>query len=59
MKTIRMSRDYSYRAKRHVFVQYLGGAIYARVPEAAVRAITEARAGEIVTEEADDVRSKP
>lgn len=59
MKTVAVSRDFPYRAKRHVVVQYLAGMTYARVPEAAVRAIVSAGAGEIVTEkqEASDVRS--
>lgn len=51
MKTVLMSRDYSYRAKRHVFIQYLSGAIYHRVPEAAVRAIVQAGAGEVIDHE--------
>jgi hypothetical protein len=54
MKTVRMKRDFSYRAKRTVFVQYLGGVTYPRVPEAAVRAILNAGAGEIVVETRDD-----
>lgn len=40
--------DFSYRAKARVFIRYLGGATYERVPEAAVRAIVEAGAGKIV-----------
>lgn len=48
MKTVHMSRDFSYRVKSTVFVQYICGATYDRVPEAAVRAILAARAGEIV-----------
>jgi hypothetical protein len=48
MKTVCMSRDYSYRVKSTVFVQYLGGATYDRVPEAAVRAILAAKAGQVV-----------
>jgi len=51
-----MLRDFSYRAKRHVFVQYLGGEIYRRVPEAAARAIVDADAGRVVSE-ADNVGS--
>lgn len=51
MKTVAMSRDFSYRAKARVFVQYLGGATYDRVPEAAVRAILDARAGRVVERE--------
>jgi hypothetical protein len=48
MKTVYMDRDFSYRAKARVFVQYLGGATYDRVPEAAVRAILAAKAGQVV-----------
>jgi hypothetical protein len=51
MKTVAMMRDFSYRAKRTVFVQYLGGMTYTRVPEAAVRAIVAARAGKVVEPE--------
>lgn len=47
MKTVKMARDYSYRATPRVFVQYIGGETYQRVPEAAVRAITAAGAGEV------------
>lgn len=47
MKTVKMDRDFPYRAGRAV-VQYLAGCIYRRVPEAAVRAIVAARAGVIV-----------
>jgi hypothetical protein len=48
MKTISMKRDYTYRATPRVHVQYVGGALYTRVPEAAVRAILAADAGSIV-----------
>ena len=37
-----------------MIVQYLGGATYDRVPEAAVRAITGAGAGYIVKPKASD-----
>lgn len=57
MKTVAVSRDFPYRAKRHVVVQYLGGVTYPRVPEAAVRAIVHAGAGKIVEQEASDVGS--
>ena len=59
MKTVAVSRDFNYRPKRHVAIKYLGGKTYRRVPEAAVRAIVDARAGRIVTDEqeAGDVRS--
>lgn len=55
MKKVHVSRDFSYRAKRHVYVQYLGGVTYERVPEAAVREIVAADAGTIVTSEGEDV----
>ncbi len=48
MKSVRMLRDFSHRASARVFVQYLAGKTYDRVPEAAVRAIVSAQAGEIV-----------
>jgi phage tail protein X len=48
MKTIRMVRDFAYRAKFFVVVQYVAGKTYERVPEAAVKAILAANAGEIV-----------
>lgn len=48
MKTIRMERNYDYRAAPRVFVKYLGGATYKRVPEAAVREIIRCGAGKIV-----------
>ena len=51
MKTIAVSRDFNYRPKRHVVVKYIGGETYRRVPEAAVRAIVDAGAGRIVTDE--------
>lgn len=54
MKTVRMERDFNYRAKARVFVKYLGGNTYRRVPEMAVRAIKEARAGQIVEEDASE-----
>jgi hypothetical protein len=43
-----MSRDFTYRVSPTVHVQYLGGATYDRVPEAAVREILKANAGKIV-----------
>lgn len=48
MKTITMSRDFTYRAKQRVNIQYLAGATYDRVPESAVRAILAANAGKVV-----------
>lgn len=53
MKTVAMSRDFSYRARRHVFVQYLAGKTYPRVPEAHVRAILGGGAGQVVERPAD------
>lgn len=51
MKTVAMSRDYTYRAKRTVNIQYIGGATYRRVPEMAARAIVAAKAGTIVDDD--------
>lgn len=48
MKTIKMDRDFSYRARARVFVQYKAGAQYERVPEAAAKEIIEAGAGKII-----------
>lgn len=59
MKTVRMIRDYRYRARRNVVVQYLGGAVYPRVPEAAVRAIVGAGAGEIVDDDRTEADGRP
>lgn len=60
MKTVRMLRDFPYRPHSRVTVQYLGGVIYARVPEYAVREILKAEAGEVVKtkREAEDERSE-
>jgi len=51
VKTVRVDRDYPYRARRNVVVQYLAGNVYRRVPEAAVRAILGAGAGSIVEDD--------
>ena len=48
MKTVRMLRDFTYRARPRVVVQYIGGMTYMRVPEYAVREIVKAKAGEVV-----------
>jgi (2Fe-2S) ferredoxin len=48
MKTVHMNRTFEYRPRRSVIVVYEGGRRYERVPEAAVRAIVEDSAGEIV-----------
>lgn len=55
-----MLRDFPYQAKPRVVVQYLGGVIYVRVPEFAVRAILKAKAGEVVEikHEVEDERSE-
>lgn len=50
MKTVKMLRDFSYRAGPRVFVQYREGVVYERTPEAAVRSILDAKAGEIVSQ---------
>jgi hypothetical protein len=49
MKTMVMSRTFDYRPRTGVIVVYESGKRYDRVPEAAVRAIREAGAGEIMT----------
>lgn len=43
-----MSRSFDYRPRAGLIVAYSGGRRYERVPEAAVRAILVAGAGEIV-----------
>lgn len=47
-----MQRSFDYRPRPGVILAYEGGRRYARVPEAAVRAILREGAGEIV--KADD-----
>lgn len=56
MKTVWMDRDFSYRVKHTVFVQYNGGRLYSRVPEAAVKAIVAASAGSVMKTEVPDER---
>jgi hypothetical protein len=53
MKTVRMFRDFDYRPTPKFLTAFKGGKTYSRIPEAAVKAIIEAKAGEIVTEEND------
>ncbi|MBR0855664.1 hypothetical protein [Bradyrhizobium liaoningense] len=48
MKTVLMNRTFDYRPRRAVIVVYAAGQRYERVPEAAVRAIVAAHAGEVV-----------
>lgn len=52
MKTVAVSRDISVRIHAKVFVHYRAGVEYKRVPEAQVRAIIAAGAGEIVKDPA-------
>jgi hypothetical protein len=47
VKTVTMRCDFDYRPRRGVIIAYRAGQTYRRVPEAAVRAIVEAQAGEI------------
>lgn len=47
MKTVRMHRSFDYRPRAGVIIAYAAGRTYQRVPEAAVRAIVSAQAGEI------------
>jgi hypothetical protein len=51
MKTVTMTRDFTYRPKWNVDVVYRGGVTYRRVPEAAVRAIVGAGAGAVATDQ--------
>ena len=48
MKTVLMTDSFDYRPRRSVIVVYVAGQRYERVPEAAVRAIVAAGAGEVV-----------
>jgi hypothetical protein len=48
MKTIVMSRTFDYRPRSGVIIVYRGGVRYPRVPEAAVRAILDAGAGNVL-----------
>ncbi len=50
MKTIEMSRDYSFRAGPRVFVQFKAGVTYQRVTETQARAIIDAGAGRDVAQ---------
>lgn len=47
MKTITMLRDFDYHANRWITIAYKSGETYRKVPEAAVRAILAAKAGEV------------
>jgi hypothetical protein len=60
LKTIRMSRDFDYAPTTPRWLVALkGGHTIARVPEAAVKAIIEAGAGELSTAVAQAVWPKP
>jgi hypothetical protein len=59
MKTVQMLRDFNYCPTRRIAVAYLGGVTYPRVPEAAVRAIIKAGAGEVVTERETETDERP
>jgi len=48
VKTVLMSRTFDYRPRRGVIVVYAAGQRYDRVPEAAVRAIVAAGAGDVI-----------
>lgn len=58
MKTVRILKDWDYHATRKYVVSYKAGTTVTRVPEAAVTALVEAGAGEIVGETADDETSE-
>lgn len=45
-----MRRDYAFRAAARVFVQYVAGGIYRRVPEVQAQAIVAAGAGVVIEE---------
>ena len=49
MKSIRMDKDFHFRAGARVWIKFIGGAIYHRVTEAAAQAIIAAGAGRILT----------
>lgn len=51
MKTIVMTRSFDYKPRAGVIIAYCAGQRYERVPEAAVRAILKAGAGDIVQRE--------
>jgi hypothetical protein len=48
MKTIRMLRDYDYQPTRKWMVALKAGHVVGRAPEAAVKAVVAAGAGEVV-----------
>lgn len=54
MKVVAVTKDYSFRASSHSFVQYLEGIEYQRVPEAHAKAIVDAGAGRVVKKAADE-----
>lgn len=54
MKTVRIVKDFDYHATRKYVVAYKAGTTVTRVPEAAVQALVEVGAGEIVGETADE-----
>jgi len=49
MKTLRMLRDYDYAPTRKWLMSFKDGTVVGRVPEAAVKAIVAAKAGEVIT----------
>lgn len=53
MKTVEMDRDFAYLPHPSQSVMYRKGQRYERVPEAAVKAITEKGAGRVVAEDAE------
>lgn len=59
MRTVRLARDFHYRPYRvgPVVIEYIGGAVYRRVPETAVRAILDAGAGEVIDDERPELRT--
>lgn len=54
MKTVLLSRDYSFRVNDQSFVQYIAGVEYKRVPEAQADAIVAAKAGKVIEKAAKE-----
>jgi ABC-type enterobactin transport system permease subunit len=60
VKTVKMHRDYTFRAGPQAFIAFKGGQTYQRVTETIAVAIVAAKAGEIVKRKgASDERSEP
>jgi hypothetical protein len=55
MKTVRVVRDFDYRAHKRRTVHFIAGVTYTRVIEAAATAIEQAGAGRILRASSDTV----